>query len=62
MGVDLDAMRAERAARLDAELARLVSELRAMAATLIVLFGSYAAGRRDLPGRRRASSRWLAGV
>ncbi|HWQ28108.1 MAG TPA: nucleotidyltransferase domain-containing protein [Dehalococcoidia bacterium] len=48
MGVDLDAMRAERAARLDAELARLVSELRAMGATLIVLFGSYAAGRRDL--------------
>ncbi|HXF51973.1 MAG TPA: nucleotidyltransferase domain-containing protein [Dehalococcoidia bacterium] len=45
---DLDALRAERARRLESELDRIVGELRSMGARLIVLFGSYAAGRRDL--------------
>jgi predicted nucleotidyltransferase len=44
----LENMRSQRAALLDAELARLVDELKHMGADLIVLFGSYAKGRRDL--------------
>ncbi len=45
---DLAARRAERAALLESELQRMLAELREQGAKLVVLFGSYAAGRRDL--------------
>ncbi len=46
--VDLKTRRAQRAALLETELNRLVDELKGLGAQLIVLFGSYARGRRDL--------------
>jgi len=48
MSVDLSLLRARHVALLESELARLVDELKAFGAHLIVLFGSYAQGRRDL--------------
>lgn len=48
MTVDIAQMRQEHAALLESELERLVAGLRDMGASLVVLFGSYARGRRDL--------------
>lgn len=48
MSVDLAELRAKRVALLESELARLVDGLKALGAHLILLFGSYAQGRRDL--------------
>jgi predicted nucleotidyltransferase len=48
MTVDVAERRREHVALLESELARIVEELRALGASLIVLFGSYAQGRRDL--------------
>lgn len=48
MSVDIAAMRARHVALLASELPRLVESLKALGAQLIVLFGSYAQGRRDL--------------
>jgi predicted nucleotidyltransferase len=48
MTTRLAELREEHVARLDAELPRLVEELKQLGAELVVLFGSYAQGRRDL--------------
>jgi predicted nucleotidyltransferase len=48
MSVDVAKRRAEHVAMLESELPRLVEGLKGMGAELIVLFGSYAQGRRDL--------------
>lgn len=48
MPLDLAERRREHVALLDSELPRIVDGLRAMGASLIVLFGSYGRGRRDL--------------
>ena len=48
MVVDVTARRREHVALLESELPRLAEQLRAMGASLILSFGSYARGRRDL--------------
>ncbi len=48
MATSIAALRAEHVARLESELPRIVEELKRLGATLVVLFGSYAQGRRDL--------------
>ena len=48
MTIDIGERRQEHVARLESELERLVEELKGLGASLIVLFGSYARGRRDL--------------
>jgi predicted nucleotidyltransferase len=48
MSIDLAAERARHVARLEEELPRIIDGLKRMRAQLIVLFGSYAQGRRDL--------------
>ena len=48
MTVDIAKLRREHVARLESELPRLVEGLKGLGASLIVLFGSYAQGRRDL--------------
>ena len=48
MAVDIAERRREHVALLESELPRIVEELKALGASLIVLFGSYAQGRRDL--------------
>lgn len=48
MTIDLARLRARHVALLESELPRLVEALKGLGARLIVLFGSYAQGRRDL--------------
>lgn len=48
MAIDLAERRREHVALLESEYPRIVEGLKDMGATLIVLFGSYARGRRDL--------------
>ncbi|MPZ23878.1 MAG: nucleotidyltransferase domain-containing protein [Dehalococcoidia bacterium] len=48
MATDLAEARARHVARLDSELPRIVEALKGLGAELVLLFGSYAAGRRDL--------------
>jgi predicted nucleotidyltransferase len=48
MGTNVAALRARHVDLLESESKRLTEELRGLGAQLIVLFGSYAAGRRDL--------------
>ncbi|MDO8615728.1 MAG: nucleotidyltransferase domain-containing protein [Dehalococcoidia bacterium] len=48
MAVDIAQRRREHVDLLESELPRLVEGLKAMGASLIVLFGSFPAGRRDL--------------
>ncbi len=48
MSTSLTELRARHVAQLESELPRLVEELTGLGARLIVLFGSYAQGRRDL--------------
>ena len=48
MSTDVRALRAQHVAMLETELPRIVEELKGLGAQLIVLFGSYAQGRRDL--------------
>ena len=48
MSQDLATLRTEHVALLESELPRIVKQLKALGAQLIVLFGSYAQGRRDL--------------
>lgn len=44
---DIAQRRREHAALLESELARLVEELKRLGASLVMVFGSYAKGRRD---------------
>ncbi len=48
MTIDIAERRREHTVLLASELERLVEELKRLGASLIVLFGSYARGRRDL--------------
>ncbi len=48
MKADLHELRARHVALLESELPRIVEELKRLGAHMIVLFGSYAQGRRDL--------------
>jgi len=48
MSTNLSELRGRHAALLDAELPRIVDDLKRLGAQLVVLFGSYARGRRDL--------------
>jgi predicted nucleotidyltransferase len=48
VATSLDTLRRDHLAQLDAELPRIVLALKSLGARLIILFGSYAAGRRDL--------------
>ncbi len=48
MTADVTHLRAQRVALLESELPRIVEELKRLGAHRIVLFGSYARGRRDL--------------
>jgi predicted nucleotidyltransferase len=48
MSTDLADLRAQRATLLETELHRIVEQLKELGAHLVVLFGSYARGRRDL--------------
>ncbi len=48
MATSIETQRANHVALLDSELPRIVEALKALGARLIVLFGSYARGRRDV--------------
>jgi predicted nucleotidyltransferase len=48
MAVNVEELRRRHVASLESELARIVAELKRLGAQRIVLFGSYARGRRDL--------------